>query len=182
MTESHPFKPIRELVALARSRAARAFPLETHQTYPIPVLGPKGATVVFLFGPQRAVAGEGTYLKPPGVLMALNAASGDLEEMRKVTPASLGQPHSPTATLGVDAMRPGMTGDEFLAARDRLYDAYDALLPAFARREKKPTPDLKHAAERFKAAMPVVLEAPLMPYYASVGREFFVWLDAMSRG
>jgi hypothetical protein len=182
MTESHPFKPIRELTTLARGRAARAFPLETYQSYPIPVPGPKGLKVVFLFGPQHAVAGEGSHLAPPGVLMALNAASGDLEEMRKVTPQALGQPHAPTDTLGVDAMPPGMTADEFLAQRDRLQDAYDVLMPGFARGEKKPTPELKQAAERFKSAMPVVLEKVLMPYYASVGREFFPWLDAMSRG
>jgi hypothetical protein len=182
MTESPQFKPIRELFALAREKAVRAFPLETHQSYPVPVLGPQGLTIAFLFGPQRAVAGKGSYLAPPRTIMALHATSGDLAEMRKITPEDLGLPRPQNDSLGLDAMPPGMTEDEFLAQQDRLHDAYDALLPSFARKDKKPTPEVKQAADRFKAAMPVVLEQVLMPYYAAVGREFFTWLDAMSRG
>jgi hypothetical protein len=179
--ESVPLKPIRELVDRARRYPAHALPLETRQSYPIPVLRPEGLWVEFLFCTQRARPGS-LQLLAPDYLADINAATGEFEPLKKVTPRNFGQSDPEGEFIGEHRLSPGTTYEESLAQEQRLYHDYDVLLPAFAAGLLRVTPEVKTAAADFKELFARLAERPLLPYYKVVGKDFFAWLDRIATG
>lgn len=179
------------LTNLARRYPANALPPEYHQSQPIPVPGPKGLRVAFLYGKAMIVEpGEGLQLTPPSYLAFLNAVTGDFEELRAVTPGEWGPKHKEEERIGRYLTLPERLVPEFLTKQLRLYQAYDALLPAFATDQANVPPHLKQAANEapptkkaaaeFQALFRAVAESPLLPYYQAIGKAFFAWLTRVA--
>ena len=55
------------------------------------------------------------------------------------------------------------------------------LLPVFAVNPAQPGDAVRRDARELRAAFERLREAPLAPYYAAIGAEFFGWLDAVAR-
>lgn len=79
------------------------------------------------------------------------------------------------------ALPEGMTPQQFVDLRTRLFALYDALLPKFAASLAAPAPEIRAQAQEFKALFLKLREEPLAPYYEGSGGEFFTWIDAMGR-
>jgi len=57
-----------------------------------------------------------------------------------------------------------------------LWKLYDQVLPSFAAR-RAPDADAKKAIEEFRELFAQLAEKPLQPYYETLGKEFFTWLE-----
>jgi len=170
-------RPITELIALGQRYVADKLPIETHRSYPIPVKTAGRLEVAFLYCISALRADSGLHLLAPGWIGHLDAETGELAGFSPITPADLGQPHRPRQEIGIYDMYRGVaSAEEFLAARARLYQCYDLLLPhAFGASILLP-----NAAELARAEFPRlferVAEEGLLPYYKHVGKAFFSWL------
>ena len=180
-SENARLKPIVELINVARSHARRVLPLETRQSYPIPVLLNNGLRAEFLFCTQRAQPGS-LQLLAPEYLLTVHAASGEFDPLRKVIPSDFGQSDPEGEFIGKYILPPGMTYEESLAQQQKLYHEYDVLLPAFASGATEVLPEVRTAAIEFKKLFGRLAEHPLMPYYQVVGKDFFSWLDKVIAG
>jgi len=173
-----PPLPAAKLVELAKTGPARTRPPETRQSYPIPVCEGKSLRAAFLFAPQgRANPVEGLHLLAPTHLAFLDAVTGKFESIRQVKPADFGQTHAPGEDIGAHRMPAGLNVATFYPEQDRLFGAYDLLLPAFAAGQSNHPPEVRRAAEEFRRLFPWLAEGPLMPYYHAVGKEFFTWVN-----
>lgn len=173
-----PLKGIREIVTLAQAGPAASLPDETHQSYPIPL--PRSGSpirVLFLFSPSHLQRGTGLLLSAPNFVAVLSATTGEVLEKGPVTPDKLGVRNKPGEVLGAFRMPEKMSSEEYSAERERLYDAYDALLLAWAA-EQRPgaDPRVRNTAREFTRLFDRLSEAPLLPYYRSVGAAFFGWV------
>jgi len=65
----------------------QALPNETHQSFPMPVRGPTGLRVMFMYCTSIVTPGVGLQLLAPSYVAYLDAKTGKLEEMKAVTPA-----------------------------------------------------------------------------------------------
>jgi hypothetical protein len=166
------------LTNMARRYLASALAPEFLQSQPIPVPGPKALRVAFLFGKGMIIEpGEGLQLMPPSYLGFLNAVTGDVEELRAVTPGELGQKHKEEELIGRYLTLPERMMPEFLTKQARLQQVYDTLLPAFAGLKPGDSAEVKRAAGEFKTLFAQVSEGPWLPYYQAVGKQFFAWLE-----
>lgn len=173
-------KSVRQLYDFARNKAAVKLPIETHQSYPIPQPPTLGSvSVAYLYLTSRLQAGAGLFLVAPGHRALLNAATGELLEMKAVTPSELGVNDPPGKILGTFGLPKGMSSEQYLVEQGQLYDAYDVLLPAWAAGSKAADAGtrVRAAAREFTGLFARVSEPPLAPYYRSVGRAFFTWVQ-----
>ena len=172
---------VAKLVDSAKRGPALTRPPETRQSYPIPVLQGNALRGAFLYAPQgRANPVEGLHLLAPTHLALLDGETGKLESIRQVHPADFGQAHAPGQDIGAHRMPAGLTVETFYPEQERLYDAYDVLIPAFAARQSAFSGELRRAAAEFRRLFPWLAERPLMPYYRAVGEEFFDWVARIS--
>jgi hypothetical protein len=173
-------KKVRELVKLAQFGPAASLPDETHQSLPIP-LPPAGrsVTVAFLFLPSHAQRGVGLLLSAPSHRALIDAASGKVAEMKAVTPSELGVGDKVGKILGTFALPKGMSSEQYRVEQEHLYDAYDVLLPAWVAGLKAADAGsrVRSAAREFTRLFARVSEPPLAPYYRTVGRAFFTWVQ-----
>jgi hypothetical protein len=181
MPDSVPsIETARKLVQAARMSAAAFVPTETHQSYPIPQPA-AGAlrSVVFLYCTSRLQPRLGMFLMAPDRQAQINAATGELLTMRAVTPAELGVSDDPGKVLGRFGLPKEMTSEQYLAEQERLYAAYDGLLPVwFAGSRLASAGDAARSAGReFRLLFPKISEPPLAPYYRAAGIAFWKWLE-----
>ena len=172
-------KKIQELIEIAQMGPAASLADETHQSYPIPLSPTCPLQVAFLFCPSRLQRRVGLQLLPPMHRAVLDAATGKVLEMRKVTPSELGVPDDPGTVLGVFGLPKGMSSEEFLKEQGQLRDAYDVLLPYYAAGMGlgEAGSRAQKAASEFLRLFPRVTEPPLAPYYRALGEKFFRWLQ-----
>ncbi len=74
-------------------------------------------------------------------------------------------------------MPAGMTANDFVQKRTRLFAIYDELAPAFGRQQPSVA---SHAplAREFLKLFDALHEPPLKPYYQAAGQAFFDWVRA----
>lgn len=173
---------VKQLSEGVRAQVAAVVPVETHQSYPIPVARNGTPRLRFLLSPSIVKPGAGLLLQPPAHRIEIDGASGKLLELRAVTPDDFEQSDDPAKVLGrYDMLPDGRTPEQFLDMQARLYTLYDALVPAFAQGKGPGDQKLATQARDFLALFPKVTEQPLRPYYAAAGPEFFGWLRQVSR-
>jgi len=171
---------IQTLIDAARAQLVRVLAAETHQSFPVPVLDPKGMRIAFLYCPAIRVH-AGFQLLAPEHLALTSAATGKLEEWREVAPDDFGQPHVRGELIGAWNMLPnGRTPDQFYAMYGRLELAYDTLLTRWAAGETGAPAHVTRMAAEFRRLFPQVTEQPLRPYYDALGSSFFAWLDKLA--
>jgi hypothetical protein len=170
------------LFEVARTKVHLTLANETYQSYPI-VLAPErpggSPRVAFLYGVLRSIKGEGRTFFVPDLLAILDATSGDVKERRNVVPRDLGVSDDPGKVAGLHVLGKGMTADEYVARRKRLFELYDELAAAFLGNDD-PSRFARDALE-FRNLFFQVSEAPLAVYYRAVGRDFFGWIDRATR-
>lgn len=180
--EPRAMQSVKQLAEGVRPQVAAVLPVETHQSYPIPVVRNGTLRLRFLWSPAIVKPGAGLLLQPPSHVVEVDGDSGKLLELRAVTPRDLEQADDPAKVIGrYDMLPDGRSPEQFLDMQARLYALYDALVPAFAQNRKPGDDKLATQARDFLALFPKVTEQPLQPYYAAAGAEFFTWLRHQER-
>jgi hypothetical protein len=175
--EIEAMQSVKELGDGVRAQVAAVLPVETHQSYPIPVARNGKLRLRFLLSPSIVKPGAGLLLQPPAHLVEIDGDSGKLVELRAVSPRDFEQADDPAKVIGrYDMLPDARTPEQFLDMQARLYTLYDALLPAFAQGKKPGDEKLAKQARDFLSLFPKVTEQPLQPYYAAAAAEFFAWL------
>jgi hypothetical protein len=147
---------------------------QDRQSLPVPVLNIAGPCVVFFYCKAVARPKQPAILFPPHYLVMLSATTGDLMEIRKITPEEFGQP---SQAVGTFALPDGMTLDEYKKMLDRLYALYDILIPAFASGRDQADTGTEMLAKEFERTFSILGERPLLPYYRAVMNDFFSWIE-----
>ncbi|MFQ5570020.1 MAG: hypothetical protein ACE5G0_10120 [Rhodothermales bacterium] len=181
MQSQSSLKPVRTLIKIAQKSPGRALPNETHQSFPMPVPGPTGLRVLFMYCTSVTAPGVGLQLLPPSYVAFLDAETGKFEEMRAITPQTFGQKDDPSAFIGRYEVPVSLMPEEFVAQREQLYQEYDLLMPLFAEGQTRVSPETRHLADEFRQRFLLVTETPLEPYYSEAGEEFFRWLYQVIR-
>jgi hypothetical protein len=180
--ELRAMQSMKQLAEGVRPQVAAVLPVETHQSYPLPVVAGGTLRLGFLWSPAIVKPGAGLLLQPPSHVVEIDGERGALLELRAVTPGTFGQGDDPAKVIGrYDMLPDGRTPEQFLEMQSRLWALYDALVPAFARQRKAGDEKLGKQAREFLALFPKVTEQPLQPYYAAAGRDFFAWLREVGR-
>lgn len=163
----------KELYKLARMNSSGAVPDESRESLPLPVRTRDGLRVQFLF--FAAVPRPNVQmLGVPQHLATMAPRSGQLETLKRVTPADFGQKHDPSQPIGPYQMPATVTLEDFTRDIDRLFELYDVLIPAFA--DSKPISAIDpKVREEFARLFKHVYEAVLGPYYRAAAPEFFTW-------
>jgi hypothetical protein len=174
------FKSVVQIVEQARLYPAATQPAGTHQSYPVPVYGTKGVELAFMYCRAMILkAREGLQLWPPSYVATLAATTGRFDRLKAVRPGDFRQAHAIDSPIGKYLAPAEREADTFLTKLARLYQAYDLLLPSFALRSGQLSGDTREAVLEFRDLFQQIAEAPLLPYYVYLGREFFAWLDAV---
>lgn len=159
-------------------------PPYTHQSFPIPVRGGRrGLQMYFLYCPAKIENPEqGLTLWPPTYVAILDAVTGKMEEIRKLTIGEFGPRHSPEQRLG-HCRTPGqMMEDEFLVKLATWFQAVDVLLPLFFNRAYGLSLEEQEEARKLTRLNAELLEPPLAAYYQAIGKEYFDWLRLVTPG
>ncbi len=174
------------------------------ESLPVPVFGAEGLRIVRMLAPTRVDPDtQRRWVSPPSYVVEQRADTGAFAEARAVSPGVFGLNHDPAVELG-EIVRP----QGFADATRRLHELLDAVLPAFAAgagaggqapsgarqaassggvaggqapsgAAARGLPDVsREAGEAFFA----LAEAPLVPYYRSLGKAFFAFLDRAAEG
>jgi hypothetical protein len=172
---------VQDLIAAAATPAA-ALPDETHQSFPIPIHVPAGYRVAFMFCRSNVTMKIGLRLMPPSYVAELDAVTGKPIRMWHVSPSDFGRADPEHQFLGrYDMLPDGRTPEQYHELRAKLLVVYDVLIPVFGDRPTQVPSEIREAAADFLVLFPQVIEQPLQPYYQVLGREFFAWLEQVSR-
>jgi hypothetical protein len=142
----------------------------TATSYPIPVRA-DGQVLVAAFEYETGYdATQRTNVYgPPSRVRFFDAQTGKLARE---------EPRKPGTALGSEAFNVPPT--EYRALLDELHGAADVLLPAFARREAEPTPEIRAAAKRYKHAFDRLCPKVLVPAYREIGPDWLRWIDDLA--
>jgi hypothetical protein len=180
---SESMQSFSKMMALGRTLTVDQVPEQSRQSLPVPVPAreDRPLRVAFMFCPAQALPGV-TRMAPPNQIAWLDPHSGALLGVRPVTPASFGQSHPPREPLGEFRLAQGVTAESYLALRERLFQLYDLLFPIWAGQASAPEqarwgPSARELLQIFGQ----VGEPPLIPYYYSLGKDFFDWMRALAR-
>jgi hypothetical protein len=175
------FLDIPRLAKLAGLYSAGALPRDFHQSHPIPVPADEVMHVAFFYCKAGTLSPQaGFQLQPPSYIAFLRVDTGEFEEMRAVAPVNFGQTQQADEWIGRYLSPAQRLSPEFLTQLIRMYQIYDVLLPRFAARESRSSPELRKFATEFRTLFGRVAEAPLEPYYLLLGTEFFTWLNQIA--
>jgi hypothetical protein len=175
-------KDVERLIKAGSLHAKGALPAEGYQTYPIPVPGPSGLRVAFLYAAADVVVPlAGPLVRSPSYIGFVNAETARFDELRAFHAAEVGLGHLEGQQLGQCPGEEAWEAPEVAAKEKRLYQGYDAILGSFAAGIAPLPVETKRAAAEFAAVFEELAEAPLMPFYRTVGRSFFAWLGRVAR-
>lgn len=170
-----------DLMNLGRKHVGERVSEQSRQSLPVPVRYDGKVQVAFMYAPTLARP-TGSRMAPPHAIAWLDPASGALVSVASVSPGDFGQQHGPTEFMGEFKLPPGLTGDQYLVLRKRLFQLYDLLFPAWA---ANPSTQghalLQGAAHEFLQIFGQIGEPPLLPYYHALGTEYFQWVRALAR-
>jgi hypothetical protein len=170
-----------ELMGLGRVHVRERVSEQSRQSLPVPVRHDGKVQVAFMYAPTLARP-TGSRMAPPHAIAWLDPASGALASVASVSPGDFGQQHDPNEFMGEFKLPPGLTGDQYLALCQRLFQLYDALFAAWAPNPSVPGPAvLQGSAREFLQIFGQVGEPPLLPYYHALGTEYFQWVRTLAR-
>jgi len=173
-----------QLMKLGRTQAGEQVSEQSRQSLPVPVPAreDRPLRIAFMYCPSQALPGV-NRLAPPNQVVWLDPKSGALIAVRLVTPQSFGRQDPPREPLGEFRLPPGMTADHYLALRERLFQLYDLLFPAWAQLSPQPQDKalLQASAREFLQIFGQISEPPLIPYYYSLGLAYFDWVRALAK-
>ncbi len=174
--------PISKVIEQARLHPLAVMPKYTHQSFPIPVRGGRrGLQMYFLYCPAKIEDPQkGLSLWSPKYLAILDAYTGQMNEIRKISTGELGPRHSSDQHLGY-CRTPGQAmEDEHLLKLANWYQAFDIISPLFVARSYGLTAEEQEVARKLTKLNADLFEPPLNIYYQAVGREYYDWLQLVT--
>jgi hypothetical protein len=170
------YMKITEIVRLAYMNASGVVEEQSRQSLPIPVLSGESPRISFFFSPALALPKHPVKLSPPNYIISLSAKQGRFEMLRAVEPKQFGVKHTSGEHIGDFSLPDGMTVDDYIQKRNRLYDIYDLLLPEFFSHSQGSDNNVILLAQEFSQLFRILSEPPLWPYYRNIGDDFFCWV------
>jgi hypothetical protein len=176
---THPrLANIRKLKKIGTRLAKHAFPECRHTSLPIPVPGPQGLRIVFLYCAERQSVGGSdagdVELTQPKYAAAIDAETGRVLELLAFVPSTWGlASRSGWIGFGRSEGRAAVeVGEKVL----RLNRAFDRVLGLFSLGRMPLEDEELRLMKATLAQFFEVAEPPLVEIYARVGRHFFSWL------
>jgi len=152
------------------------FAEETGYSLPIPMMAEKKLLITRLAYGTRVLPQRGVYIMPPSHSLVADYASGKFIAVEELDVRAAGVKLPPAGDAWMHQAKQFATPQERLAAYERLYDLYDAVLPTFLARRPVDA-DAKKAVREFHELFRELAEKPLQPYYDALGKEFFTWVE-----
>lgn len=144
-----------------------------HESLPVPVHSPDGLLIVRMLSTTvLSEDGSTCLVKPPSYIVSVRADTGELAEVRATSPSDFNRKDVPDKSLG-ELVRPV----DFAERADGLFALLDRVTPTFAAGPAAPLAPVAGAAAAAREAFFAIAEAPLLPYYQSLGKRFFELLD-----
>jgi len=168
-----------DLMRYGRMHVMDKVPEQSRQSLPVPVRVNGGLRVAFFYAPAQMMPGV-NRLTPPHFVSWLDPNTGALLELRAVTPKDFGQAHGPNDLIGEYRLPEGVTPNQYMAERERLFGLYSNLVPAWMS-GAQPGAEHRLLAQEFLRSFGAVSEPPLIPYYHALGKEFFQWVRAAAK-
>jgi hypothetical protein len=152
----------------------------THRSLPVPIHGPTGLRVAFMYAPGGKTEGSpGLLLYAPNYLAFFDVEVGEFEELKAVDPGELGTNLPSGQPIGTHS--PGSSSADELASKQALlYRDYDVLMGSFGAGLTSVSQDVRDAAREYMELFHKLAEPPLFPYYQFLGRQFFGWLSQIA--
>ena len=169
-----------DLMRFGRQLVMDRVPEQSRQSLPIPVQVDHALTIAFFYAPSQILPGV-NRLAPPHFMAWLNPTTGTLVTLKRVTPQDFGQSHGADDLIGEFRLPEGMTANQYLAERERLFGLYANLVPAWMADTKPGNSSLRMQAQEFLRSFAKISEPPLIPYYYAIGREFFEWVRTAAK-
>lgn len=169
-----------DLMRLGRVQVMDRVPEGSRQSLPIPVRVDSALRVAFFYAPSQVLPGV-NRLAPPNFMAWLDPSTGALLALKAVTPHDFGQSCGANDLIGEYRLPEGMTANEYLAERERLFGLYGNLVPTWMAGAQGGGAGLRLLAQEFLRSFAKVSEPPLIPYYYAMGREFFDWVRAAAK-
>ncbi|AUX35236.1 MULTISPECIES: hypothetical protein [Sorangium] len=164
-------QPIELLQRKASLAALGALPLCNYQSLPVPVPGPGGLRVAFVYGRSTPQLDGGLLIQAPRYIALVDAEAGAVKEVRLL-------PGGTADELPSQAVAAPSGAAESRARRAHLLAGYDVLMPEFAAGRTHLPPGAARVAAEFEPLFRQMAEQPLLPVYAELGQSFFRWLAA----
>lgn len=177
---SSPDQNYAELMRLGRVHVMNHVPEQSRQSLPVPLHIAGALRVAFMYAPSQIMPGV-NRMAPPHFVAWLDPHSGALIELKPVAPQFFKQSHGRDDMIGEFRLPSGMTADQYLEQRARLFELYAQLVPAWHASPATERHDLRAAAQEFLRSFGTLSEPPLMPYYYSLGANFFNWARASAK-
>lgn len=153
-------------------------PFSSHHGLPIPWRQGDALVLAVLCCDAIVSAERGLVLSSPVHLALYAPASGERLELRPATRDELGGPVGGEIELGVDRLAPDYLPADYLRDEAAMYDSLGRLLGPYAASLR--ADELTAAARTYAAAFARVAEAPLLPYYHHLGRDWFEWIESLA--
>jgi hypothetical protein len=153
--------------------------VEERMTLPIPqVIG--GQVLVHRLVYNARPTPDGLIISPPQMIVTVDLKKGGFVSYRRLAQQEY---PVPAANDAVPRFEPPNFSDpaQLLATYERLYELYDALLPAYLEGRKQIADTTRKSAREFRGLFDRMAEPPLHAYYNSLGGEFFAWTESAAR-
>lgn len=169
-----------DLMRLGRLHVMDRVPEQSRQSLPIPVRINGALRVAFFYAPSQVLPGV-NRLAPPNFVAWFDPVTGALLTSQKVTPQDFGHLREATDFIGEYRLPKEMTVNQYLVARERLFDLYANLVPTWMTGTQHRTVDQQLLAQEFLRSFDSISEPPLIPYYHALGKEFFDWVQVIAK-
>ena len=152
------------------------------RSLPIPLLQGDKLTVAFLLFTKFGLPPAAPNIYPPKFQAMIDYANGRLTGIHPIRAGEFpgaGAPDAPLGTHSLDPSIKSLPATEFRARKMALHQAYDQVIPLFQRNPQAVAREQKAAVRRFATLFSLFAEKPMLPYYRTLGRTFFTWVDSV---
>ncbi|GEM_PF-5846213 len=162
-------------------RRAAEVPLESFQSYPVPILYNGRVCLDFFFFPWHGTPPDPPVLFPPRSRVTVAVDRGIIVRKGPVAPADFGLDLSPDQPLGEHELD-GMTVEEVLEHQAVLYGSLDVLLDIFPDLPETPGDEYVEAGGLFHQSFSRIVHKPLLAFYLADNPAFFRWVEEQAAG
>ncbi len=173
MANTQTLLPVSQLIQIARDGPAQGLSQQSYQSIPIPYENQRDNLIAFMFCGCKP-SPEGRLLLPPGYMAWIDVSTGDLQELRAVSPQDFGRQDDPNQFLGIYAGPKHIPQGEIPLYTERFYSAYDGLLALYF--TEQASNKAENNTKEFRNLFGLLAEPILEPYYQFTGETFFNWL------
>ena len=173
-------KSARELLEIAGSTVSKVLPDETAESLPVATKSGTAIQMVILYYDESMIPGK-EIVYPPHHIIVIDTSSGKIIRFDSCTPSKLGvdKPADiPEEGFGLD---PKLSADDFWKKRDRFLELSPIVWKLFKLNPAKSDSKAIQIIREYYSIFKEIAKKPLIPYYHAVARDFFKWLDLMTK-